>query len=227
MVAAHPDTELTAVWARRRAAAQDVAGPHGATTHDSFDRFLDRVDAVVFAVPPDVQVGLATEAARAGKALLLEKPLSLDLVGAEMLTREVEAAGVPTQTVLTWRYVPEVRALLEAVGSTSPLGGRGHFLTGGLLGGMFATPWRLAHGPLFDLGHHHPGRRVRGLRPDRPAASARHPPGTPPPTPAGQGRRRPPVSRRPGRGPGDGVACGVANDVTTAHRATDGRAAVR
>ncbi len=154
MVAAHPDTELTAVWARRRAAAQDVAGPHGATAHDSFDRFLDGVDAVVFAVPPDVQVVLATEAVRAGKALLLEKPLSLDLVGAEMLTREVEAAGVPTQMVLTWRYVPGVRALLDAAGSTSPLGGRGHFLTGGLLGGMFATPWRLAHGPLYDLGPH-------------------------------------------------------------------------
>ena len=154
MVAAHPDTELTAVWARRRAAAQDVAGPHGATAHDSFDRFLDGVDAVAFAVPPDVQVVLATEAVRAGKALLLEKPLSLDLVGAEMLTREVEAAGVPTQMVLTWRYVPGVRALLDAAGSTSPLGGRGHFLTGGLLGGMFATPWRLAHGPLYDLGPH-------------------------------------------------------------------------
>ena len=154
MIAAHPDTELTAVWARRLPAAEDVARPHGATAHDSFDRFLDAVDAVVFAVPPDVQVGLATEAARAGKALLLEKPLSLDLVGAEMLTREVEAAGVPTQMVLTWRYVPEVRAMLEAVAGSRPIGGRGHFLTGGFLAGMFATPWRLAHGPLFDLGPH-------------------------------------------------------------------------
>ena len=154
MVAAHPDTTLIAVWARRLAATEEVAAPHGAVAHDSFDRFLDDVDAVAFAVPPDVQVGLATEAARAGKGLLLEKPLSLDLVGAEMLTREIEAAGVPTQMVLTWRYVPEVRALLEAVGSAPPLGGRGHFLTGGLLGGMFATPWRLAHGPLFDLGPH-------------------------------------------------------------------------
>jgi len=154
MVAAHPDTVLTAVWARREAAAQEVAGPHGAVAHDSFDRFLDDVDAVAFAVPPDVQVDLATRAARAGKALLLEKPLSLDLVGAEMLTREVEAAGVATQMVLTWRYAPAVRGLLEAVADTTTLGGRGHFLSGGLLGGMFATPWRLAHGPLLDLGPH-------------------------------------------------------------------------
>jgi len=154
MVAAHADTTLTAVWARRLSAAEEVAGPHGAAAHDAFDRFLDEVDAVAFAVPPDVQVVLAARAARAGKALLLEKPLSLDLVGAEMLTCEVEAAGVITQMVLTWRYVPKVRALLEAVTHTAPIGGRGHFLTGGFLGGMFATPWRLAQGPLFDLGPH-------------------------------------------------------------------------
>ncbi len=154
MVAAHPGTTLAAVWARRLPAAEEVAAPYGAAAHSSFDRFLEDVDAVAFAVPPDVQVDLATRAARAGKALLLEKPLALDLAGAETLVREVDAAGVATQMVLTWRYVPEVRALLEAVGRTTPIGGRGQFLSGGFLGGMFATPWRLEHGPLLDLGPH-------------------------------------------------------------------------
>ena len=72
--AAHPRTELTAVWARRMSAAEELAGPCGATAHDTFDRFLEDVDAVAFAVPPDVQAALAARAARAGRALLLEKP---------------------------------------------------------------------------------------------------------------------------------------------------------
>ncbi len=151
---AHPDVELTAVWARREEAAAELAVPHGATAHASFDRFLDEVDALVFALPPDIQAELAGRAAQAGKALLLEKPVALDLAAAERLSDVVQEAGVPTQMVLTWRYVPEVRALLAAMAGMSPLGGRGWFLTGGFLGGMFATPWRLQHGPLLDLGPH-------------------------------------------------------------------------
>lgn len=154
MFAGHPDTTLTAVWARRLAAAQDVAGRHGASAHDSFDRFLDEVDAVAFAVPPHVQSDLAARAARAGKALLLEKPVAIDVAGAERLAGVVDATGVPTQMMLTWRYADTVRALLDEVSRTVPIGGRGRFLTGGFLGGMFATPWRLDHGPLFDLGPH-------------------------------------------------------------------------
>ena len=73
---------------------------------------------------------------------------------AEALAVEVGRAGVPTQLVLTWRYRPDVRALLSAVASSRALGGRGRFLTDGFLGGMFATPWRLDRGPLFDLGPH-------------------------------------------------------------------------
>jgi predicted dehydrogenase len=154
MVVAHPSTELTAVWARRPVAAAELAGPNGAVAHDAFDRFLDEVEAVAFAVPPDVQAELAPRAARAGKALLLEKPLALDLAAAGHLADVIGETGVPTQMVLTWRYAPTVRSLLHAVAGTRPIGGRGWFLTGGLLGGPFATPWRLDRGPLLDLGPH-------------------------------------------------------------------------
>jgi len=73
MFAVHPRTQLTAVWGRRLAAAEEVAAPLGAVAFDSFAPFLDAVDAISFAVPPDVQADLAVAAARAGKALLLEK----------------------------------------------------------------------------------------------------------------------------------------------------------
>jgi len=154
MFAVHPRTTLVAVWARRQGAAEEVAGPLGAVGYDSFARFLDQVDAVSFAVPPDVQAVLAIDAARAGKTLLLEKPVALGTAAVEALAHEVARAGVGTQLLLTWRYRSDVRALLAAVAGTPQLGGRGCFLSGGFLGGPFATPWRLEHGPLFDLGPH-------------------------------------------------------------------------
>ena len=54
-----------------------LADAHGVRAYDDFDALLDDVDAVAFSVPPDVQAPLATRAARAGKHLLLDKPIAL------------------------------------------------------------------------------------------------------------------------------------------------------
>ena len=65
-------------------------------------------------MPPDVQAALAPRAARAGKALLLEKPIALDLAGARALADAVAESGVVTQLVLTKRYHRSTRAFLAA-----------------------------------------------------------------------------------------------------------------
>ena len=154
LLALSAGTELTGVWARRPEEAERIAAPYGARGFSGFDELLEQVDALAFAVPPDVQAELAVRGAEAGKALLLEKPLALDLGAARALADAVDGTGVPTQMVLTWRYADSVRRFVDACGTVEPLGGRGHFLTGGLLGGMFTTPWRLERGPLDDLGPH-------------------------------------------------------------------------
>ena len=77
-IAAARGATLAAVWGRDHAAAAAVAATYGSVVHDDFDAFLAEVDAVSFAVPPDVQPALALRAAAAGKHLLLEKPLALD-----------------------------------------------------------------------------------------------------------------------------------------------------
>lgn len=154
MVARHPHTTLAGVWARRPDAAAALAAAHDSTAAATFAELLDRCDAVAFAVPPDVQAEMAIVAARAGKTLLLEKPIALDLDAAERLADAVGHAGVGSQVVLSWRYSEAVRAFLAEVAASSPIGGRGHFLSGAALGGPFATPWRHEHGPLLDLGPH-------------------------------------------------------------------------
>jgi predicted dehydrogenase len=154
--AADPRTELVGVWGRRADVAEEIAVANGTTAAASLDQLLDRCDAVSFSVPPDVQVDLASAAARAGKALLLEKPIGLDLAGATKLCDVIAETGVGSQVFLTWRYSAQVRDFLAAVAAgPPPIGGRGQFVQGAMIPGhMFATPWRLEHGPLLDLGPH-------------------------------------------------------------------------
>jgi predicted dehydrogenase len=155
MIAGCPETEFVGVWARRPEAADEIAASHHARSFQRFEEMLEHVDALSFAVPPDVQAEMAGRGALAGKALLLEKPIALDLGRAAELVDIVNETVVPTQMVLTWRYADSVRDFIDRCHGIEPLGGRGHFLTGGLLsGGIFETPWRVEMGPLFDLGPH-------------------------------------------------------------------------
>ena len=67
-MAAHPATAFAGVWARRPEAAVALARQHGTRAYPTFDDLLADVDAVAFAVPPQVQAGHAIRAARAGAA---------------------------------------------------------------------------------------------------------------------------------------------------------------
>lgn len=154
VLAASPHTRLAGIWARRPSAAAELAAKHGTAAFDSIDALFEVCDAVACCVPPDVQADLAVRAARAGKHLLLEKPIAGDVEGAARLADAVGESGVGSMIVLSWRYADSVRAFLEQAASFAPFGGRGAFVSGALLGGMFATPWRLERGPLLDLGPH-------------------------------------------------------------------------
>jgi predicted dehydrogenase len=156
-VLAHsPHTTLTAVWARRPEAAAETAERNKAAVAASYADLLDQCDAVAFCVPPNVQAEMAITAARAGKALLLEKPIALELDAAEKLVAAVDEAGVGTVVLLSWRYAQGTTDFIAAAKALGPLlGGRGMMVSGALLGDSpFATPWRLERGPLLDLGPH-------------------------------------------------------------------------
>ena len=151
-----PGIEFAAVWGRSQEAAAALAASFGAEVHGDFDAFLAAVDAVAFAVPPDVQSELAVRAANAGKHLLLEKPLALSAEASRALVAAVEAAGVASVVFFISRFQPDARAWLDEVTSA---GG----WTGGeaaWLGSVYAesspfnTPWRREKGALWDLGPH-------------------------------------------------------------------------
>ena len=123
VLAAGPETRLTSVWARRAEAARETAAPYGAAVAASFEELLGSCEAVAFSVPPAVQAELAVRAAEAGKALLLEKPLALDLPSARRLVDAVDGSGVVSQLVLSNRYHPATRRFLEAGAGPRRLGG--------------------------------------------------------------------------------------------------------
>ncbi|WP_436493286.1 Gfo/Idh/MocA family protein [Actinokineospora sp. HUAS TT18] len=151
-IAGHPGTELTAVWARRPEAAREF----GAPVVGGFDELLSEVDAVAFAVPPAIQAELATKAAKAGKHLILEKPIAESVESAERLADAVGEAGVASVVVFIRRFAPETRAWLADIhGGAGWAGGNARWLSGALLGGQYSSSqWRHDGGALADVGPH-------------------------------------------------------------------------
>ena len=155
MLAGSDAVDLVGVWARRPDQAAELAGRHGAEAVTDLDALFATCEAVAFAVPPDVQSDLAVRAADAGRHVLVEKPLGLDVAQARAVAHAVRANGVVSQLVLTNRYRPCVRSFIAEAAGFEVFGARAASISGAIVGdGPFATPWRLAHGALLDVGPH-------------------------------------------------------------------------
>jgi predicted dehydrogenase len=155
-IVAHPGTELVSVWARRPEAAAALAKEHGATAVTDHNELIAGVDAVAFAVPPDVQSQLAVLAARAGKHVVLEKPIGATVAEAQRLADAVKSAGVASLVLLTSRYAPEVASWVATARSTGGwAAGTAMWAGGALLSGPYShSPWRHERGGLMDVGPH-------------------------------------------------------------------------
>lgn len=150
-----PDCVFAGVWARRSDAAQELASAHSVAAFTDLDALFDACDGVTFSVPPGVQADLAARAARAGKAVLLDKPIGLDVRQATELAAAIDEAGVVSQVIFTNRYYDSMRAFVHKARQFDSYGGRASFFGNGCVpGAYFATPWRLEHGALLDLGPH-------------------------------------------------------------------------
>jgi predicted dehydrogenase len=151
-LAATAGIDLTAVWGRNPGAAAALAGSYGCAWFSNFDAFIAEVDAVAFAVPPDVQASLAAKAAVAGRHLLLEKPIAVSDRAADALVGAVEDANVASVVFFTARFQADVRAWLDLVSARAWAGGAAVWLGSALVADSpFNTPWRRDNGGLWDL----------------------------------------------------------------------------
>ena len=153
-LAGHPSAELVGVWGRDVAKAKAVGAEFEVPGYADVDALLADVEAVAIALPPDIQAPLAVRAAEAGKHLLLEKPIALDVAGADRVVDAVAAAGVASVVFFTFRFQPATSTWLTQAGRTRLAGGAGSWLSS-LAGTPFAaSPWRQEHGALWDIGPH-------------------------------------------------------------------------
>jgi myo-inositol 2-dehydrogenase / D-chiro-inositol 1-dehydrogenase len=117
IAALHPRAELACVYDINAAAATAVASRHGAKAAASVEAVLGDadIDAVLIASSTATHVDLITASALAGKAILCEKPIDLDIERVERCRAEIANAGVPVQLGFNRRYDRSHRAVRDAV----------------------------------------------------------------------------------------------------------------
>jgi predicted dehydrogenase len=160
-VLAHPKGELVAVANWRAESAEAIAARYGIphVTTDWESVVADPgVDAIVVATPNALHAPQAIAASRAGKHVLVEKPMATTLAEADAMIAASEAAGTVLMVAHCWRFRDEVVAMRRRIaagefgevvktrgyGMHAGWGPAGWFTDGSLSGG----------GALLDMGVH-------------------------------------------------------------------------
>lgn len=112
-IAAHPGATLALVADPFGDAAQKLAEVYGARhTTDVDSVFTDEgVDAIVIGSPTPLHIPHLLAAAKAGKAVLCEKPIALDMKDVEAARDELDAVSVPVMFGFNRRFDPSFAAV--------------------------------------------------------------------------------------------------------------------
>ena len=116
-IAAHPRAELALVCDPFGDAAQKLAASHGARScKDAEEVFADPgIDAVIVGSPTPLHIPHLLAAAKAGKAVLCEKPIALDMKDVEAAKAELDAVTTPVMFGFNRRFDPSFAAVRAAV----------------------------------------------------------------------------------------------------------------
>lgn len=110
--------QLVAVGSRKEASAQAFGDKHQiAHRHDSYDGVLQNpaVDAVYISLPNHLHAPWAIRCAEAGKAILCEKPLTVNATEAEAVIEATRAHGVFLLEAFMYRCGPQTARLVELI----------------------------------------------------------------------------------------------------------------
>src|ERR1041385_6293544 len=111
---------LKAACARDASKIKEFAQKWGyESTETDWRKLLERkdIDAVDICTPNNTHKEIAIAAAKAGKMILCEKPLSMDAKQGEKMVQAVEAAKVPNMVWYNYRRVPAVTFAKDSVAS--------------------------------------------------------------------------------------------------------------
>jgi predicted dehydrogenase len=112
--------KLTALASLRPGVAAELAGQCGGPrVYDSYEAVIDDpdVDAVYLPATGESHKPWTLRAARAGKHVLCEKSLALNVAEAEEMTRACREAGVILQEAFMWRHHPRTKHVNDLLAS--------------------------------------------------------------------------------------------------------------
>ncbi len=160
-VLAHPRGELVAVANWREDSAAALARRHGieCVTTDWASLVSDpEVDAAVVATPNALHAPQAIALLRAGKHVLVEKPMSTSVAEADAMIEASEASGALLMVAHCWRFRDEVVAMRDRIASGAfgdVVKTRGYGMHAGWgPSGWFTDRALAGGGALVDMGVH-------------------------------------------------------------------------
>ncbi|MHB1628026.1 MAG: Gfo/Idh/MocA family protein [Bacilli bacterium] len=105
-IAAMEDAELVAVADSAAAAARELGTKHDVKWYGDYRQLLQRddVDAVNVCVPSGLHAVIAVDAARAGKHVVVEKPIDVSLAAADRMIHAAREAGVKLCVIMQHRF---------------------------------------------------------------------------------------------------------------------------
>jgi predicted dehydrogenase len=112
-----PGAEVAAVGSRSQESAEEFARPYGARAHASYEALVadPDVDVVYIATPHSFHLDNARMAFAAGKHVLCEKPLTLNLPEAEAMVAAAREAGLFLMEAMWMACHPVIRAIVEGL----------------------------------------------------------------------------------------------------------------
>lgn len=112
-----PGAELLAVFSRDRQRTAEFASRFEISGYTEYDEFLAHpgLSIVTICTPNGTHAQLGIEAAKAGKHLLVEKPIEIDLERADALIAACERAGVKLGVIFQSRFLAEAQQIKRAI----------------------------------------------------------------------------------------------------------------
>jgi UDP-N-acetyl-2-amino-2-deoxyglucuronate dehydrogenase len=114
-----PEARISGVYGRDPTKTADFAAKYGLRTFASYEEVLaDKdTDIVCICLPPGLHVDFGLRAAAAGKHLILEKPMDINVAKARKLIEEYRARKLTLSVIFQNRFTPaaqRVKAALDA-----------------------------------------------------------------------------------------------------------------
>jgi predicted dehydrogenase len=103
------DCRVLGLWGRDKSRLNDVASKYGVRPYESFSQIIDDkdVDVVDICTPTYTHRKLAVEAMEAGKHVIVEKPMALNLEEADDMISTSRRTGVKLMVAHVLRFFPE------------------------------------------------------------------------------------------------------------------------